>query len=397
MWMFTCLLVPVFVGQENKQMVNLLSLRQGTLPVIVPESYRSWPAQALLDDNPKSGWSSEFGQVKDHVFVFEMISPAVIELFELDNSAVDREGAGAKDITVEASSQSRDSGFQTVLRATLADRADYQHFVPAKLISARWIRLTIHSNHGSKIWTELLSFNGFGVKPESSPPAANITGTYGSDCTRFYLWQQGKIVVGCYEYNKGLIDGDIEGRILNLNWREGENTGPGVIIFSKGGKSFRGFWWNEGRANAAPLECWDGKKVHPRIGRHSPLVGPIGGEVKKGGNSEDWPRFYSIHFQLNSAVIQPENKPILREVVNMLNSNLQFTLTIGGYADASGTRNYNRILSERRSEAVKAYLIARGIDGNRMRIRAFGSTRPVADNFTEQGRAMNRRVEVIRQ
>ena len=84
--MFTWVFVFVFMGQENKEMVNLLSLQEGTLPVIVPASYGGWPPEALLDESSNSGWACESGQIKNNVFVFEMVSPVVIERFEFDNA-----------------------------------------------------------------------------------------------------------------------------------------------------------------------------------------------------------------------------------------------------------------------------------------------------------------------
>lgn len=395
--MFTWVCVFVFMGQENTEMVNLLSLQEGTLPVIVPPSYGCWPAEGLLDESPDSGWSSEFGQTKNHVFVFEMLSPAVIELFEFDNAAVDDEGASAKDVTVEVSSQSRDSGFETVLQATLANKTDHQRFKPTKLLSTRWIRLTIHSNHGSKTWTELLSFRGYGVKPKLLPPIKNLSGTYEANCSRFHLRQQGTDIVGCYEYNEGLLDGGIEGRLMKITWQEGEKTGPAIMVFSNDGKSFRGFWWNKGKEKEAPCENWEGKKVSSRIGSCPHLVGALGGEMKKKLSSEGWPRAYSILFDLNSAVILPESKGVLDEVLNMLNSEPEWNLTIEGNTDSTGNASYNQLLSQQRAEAVKSYLAAAGIKEERLQIKVFGSSRPVADNASELGRALNRRVELIRQ
>jgi hypothetical protein len=108
---------------------------------------------------------------------------------------------------VEVSSQSKDSGFETILKATLTNKTDRQSFKPTKLLNTRWVRLTIHSNYGSESWTELLSFRGYGVKPDISLPLENISGTYDTDYSRFHVRQQGTALVGCYEYNEGLLDG----------------------------------------------------------------------------------------------------------------------------------------------------------------------------------------------
>ncbi len=69
-------------------------------------------------------------------------------------------------------------------------------------------------------------------------------------------------------------------------------------------------------------------------------------------------------------------------------------MEIQGHTDSVGDRNYNQKLSERRAETVKAYLVLYGIDVSRMTVRGFGPDRPVAENDTEEGRALNRRVEL---
>jgi len=397
MVMVVCGFVFALNGQENKGTVNLLSLQEGTLPVIFPASYGGWPEEALLDESSTSGWACESGQIKNNVFVFEMVSSAVIERFEFDNAAVDDEGASAKDVTVEVSSQSKDSGFETVLKASLVNKTDRQSFKPTKLLSTRWIRLTIHSNHGSESWTELLSFRGYGVRPNLPPPLENISGTYETDYSKFHVRQQGTALVGCYEYNEGLLDGVIEGRLMKISWREGENTGPAVMVFSTDGKSFRGYWWHRGQEKAAPSGNWDGHKVSSQIGGCPHWAGSLGGELKKQLSSEGRARVYGILFDLNSAVIRPESKPVLEEVLNMLKSEPSWKLTIEGHTDSTGIASYNQTLSLQRAEAVKAYLVDSGINAERLQTKGFGSSKPVADNSSELGRAQNRRVELVRQ
>ena len=65
-----------------------------------------------------------------------------------------------------------------------------------------------------------------------------------------------------------------------------------------------------------------------------------------------------------------------------------------GHTDAVGTDGYNQKLSIRRSEAVKAYLVGKGIEKNRVYTEGKGEKQPVADNKTSEGRAKNRRVEI---
>ena len=73
--------------------------------------------------------------------------------------------------------------------------------------------------------------------------------------------------------------------------------------------------------------------------------------------------------------------------------NLEVVIAVG-HTDATGPASYNQALSNRRAEAVKAYLVSKGIESNRIYTEGKGLTQPVADNSTREGRAKNRRVEV---
>jgi outer membrane protein OmpA-like peptidoglycan-associated protein len=387
-------------GQGQKETINLLSLQEGTLPVVEPAFYGGWPVIALLDDSPESGWACETGNTKNNVFVFEMIAPTVIERFEFDNVHVDDEGAAAKDVTVEVSAASMKTGFETVLKAVLADKTDRQGFKAAKPVNGRWIRLTIHSNYGSESWTELFSFRGYGAKPPFGAPLENISGTYDSSYSKFHVRQQGTALVGCYEFDGGLLNGAIEGRMMKITWQESggkDDRGPAVMVFAPDGKSFRGFWWRVGNDKKAPDGDWEGKKLSAEVGGCPHWSGSLGGEVKKKLLSEGRARVYGILFDLDSANIRGESKPVLDEVLGVLKGESGWKVVIEGHTDSTGNDNHNLTLSQQRAESVKAYLVAGGIDAGRLQSKGLGESKPVADNATELGRAQNRRVELVRQ
>ena len=161
------LFLAVIPGSARAETVNLLSLQEGCLPLLVPENYGGWDAHNLLDDSPASGWASATGKVADNVFVFEMIGEAMIESFEFDTAGVDTKGSAAKDIVVEISAQSATAGFAPVLRTSLADITNGQKFKAEKAVSGRWVRLTIVNNHGSGEYTEMFSFRGHGEAPKT--------------------------------------------------------------------------------------------------------------------------------------------------------------------------------------------------------------------------------------
>jgi len=107
---------------------------------------------------------------------------------------------------------------------------------------------------------------------------------------------------------------------------------------------------------------------------------------------------YGIYFDFASDSIRPESEPILREIGAALASNKDWTLTINGHTDSVGTVASNRILSERRSAAVRKALVERyKVDPSRLTTSGFGSSQPKDVNSTDIGRARNRRVELIRQ
>jgi OOP family OmpA-OmpF porin len=99
-------------------------------------------------------------------------------------------------------------------------------------------------------------------------------------------------------------------------------------------------------------------------------------------------------FDFDKAVLKPEGKAKLDDLVGKVKDiNLEVVIAVG-HTDATGTDGYNQKLSIRRSEAVKAYLVSKGIEKNRVYTEGKGEAQPVADNKTREGRAKNRRVEV---
>jgi len=99
-------------------------------------------------------------------------------------------------------------------------------------------------------------------------------------------------------------------------------------------------------------------------------------------------------FDFDKAVLKPEGKAKLDDLAGKVKDiNLEVVIAVG-HTDSTGAASYNQKLSVRRAEAVKAYLVSKGIESNRIYTEGKGLTQPVADNKTREGRAKNRRVEV---
>lgn len=103
--------------------------------------------------------------------------------------------------------------------------------------------------------------------------------------------------------------------------------------------------------------------------------------------------FVGINFNINDASILQNNYPILAQVAMALLSNPEIQLEIHGHTDSSGSEQANKILSSKRAENVKNYLVSKGVSASRLSVYSHGSSMPVADNNSEDGRALNRRVD----
>ncbi|MEN0049867.1 MAG: OmpA family protein [Bacteroidota bacterium] len=101
----------------------------------------------------------------------------------------------------------------------------------------------------------------------------------------------------------------------------------------------------------------------------------------------------SIRFETASAVLKSESYDILKEVASVLNRYPDLTATIEGHTDDVGRSSTNLELSEERAKSCYEYLIAQGIDSERISYIGYGEKRPIESNRTEEGRKMNRRVE----
>ncbi len=101
-----------------------------------------------------------------------------------------------------------------------------------------------------------------------------------------------------------------------------------------------------------------------------------------------------ITFATNSFALASDFQPVLNSVIKVLQKFNETALSVDGFTDSSGSFEYNQTLSEKRAASVANYLAGGGIKATRISTHGYGERYPVADNATEAGRAMNRRVEI---
>jgi len=119
-------------------------------------------------------------------------------------------------------------------------------------------------------------------------------------------------------------------------------------------------------------------------------------DMYSGLEADGFVAVYGIHFDTDKADLKVSASKTLEEVVKLLKTHQDLAVEIQGHTDSTGGDEHNLELSRRRAATVKAYLLLFGIAGDRLTTAGFGESKPVGDNDTDEGRALNRRVELHR-
>lgn len=104
-----------------------------------------------------------------------------------------------------------------------------------------------------------------------------------------------------------------------------------------------------------------------------------------------------INFDTGKATIRPDSQSIVDQIVQLMTNDTTLKLSIEGHTDNVGNAASNKTLSDARAKSVVAAIVAKGIAAGRLSAVGYGQDKPVADNATEDGRAKNRRVELVKQ
>ncbi len=115
------------------------------------------------------------------------------------------------------------------------------------------------------------------------------------------------------------------------------------------------------------------------------------------GISYELPKTYTlkdVHFDTNKASLKPASYKSLNELAEFMLLKKTLKIELAGHTDSDGDEKANKILSQKRAETVRNYLIKEGVPKSRLTAVGYGETQPVATNSTEKGKALNRRTEV---
>ena len=104
----------------------------------------------------------------------------------------------------------------------------------------------------------------------------------------------------------------------------------------------------------------------------------------------------AVNFDTDKTSILPSSQPQIDQVLQLLKDDPALRLSVNGHTDNRGDAAHNQALSEGRARAVVSALTGQGIEAARLTAQGFGDTQPVADNSSDEGRARNRRVELVK-
>ncbi len=166
------------------------------------------------------------------------------------------------------------------------------------------------------------------------------------------------------------------------------------------GQCWRNGGWTPATAHA---DCDGAIKSQPRVQVTIPAPAPApavvapAAPVAKAAETKVVKITYSTDtlFDFDKSALKPEGRQLVDGLIGKINSEFNLEVIIAvGHTDSIGTDAYNQKLGQRRAEAVKVYMVERGIERNRVYTESKGERQPVADNKTAAGRAKNRRVEI---
>lgn len=370
---------------------NVLNMNEGTVVLSYTGNYGAakWSGLHLFDGDVKSSWCSPSGKAKTSEFVVELPTIYELDKIAIDNSDVqepDYPGISAKTVEVWGSTTSAKDGWKKIGIAQGSKKGWTATPLPGKP-KAQWLKFFVTGNWGHKEFTEITEIEAFG-KRVGTPVYAKFDGIYSSNWGPIKLQQSGSAVAGCYTHQQGTLRGAAQGRTLRFDWAQkgNGNHGTAMMVLNQDGSVLNGVWYTDG--------VMQGDWLGTRDDNLACSCETSGVTIGDRLNTSRRAIIYGIYFDTNSDLIKPESAPALTELLQALQEKPTTNVLIEGHTDSTNTDQYNLNLSQRRAQAVISWLVRSGIAKNRLAAKGFGETKPVADNSTLQGRALNRRVEV---
>lgn len=374
---------------------DLLDFAAGALPVAFgaePETLKTGFEHALsaIDGDPRGKvMTPKPGGADSEIwFVYKLPAETVFA-----GSAVPNVGETPspsqtffRDVEIAGAVDGPDGPFQRLAAASLSTHSEKDEItrIPVEIETpVRWVKLTLRG--GVQVEREATFFEFSEIIGEGSqqpvPMLEAFTGKWKGRGMRLELKQDGASVSGRYD-GVGDLQGDVAGSLLRATGTDRTSGVSSTFILTV---NDAGDVTGLRSTNGAPFKPYGGS-ADPALVTECSRV-----EARPPGCGDI---VHGIQFDYDSAAIRPDSAPVLDALYTGLSDADAQSIRIVGHTSSEGSEEYNRDLSERRAQSVVSALIERSIDAARLASLGQGETQPIADNSTEAGRSLNRRVEV---
>jgi outer membrane protein OmpA-like peptidoglycan-associated protein len=382
-------------ADEAGQRVDYLSFAQGALPVAVEgdaTALKVGMEQALLaiDGNDIGyGLTPKPGSAQTSIsFVYKLPALTTFTEFAVPNVLETPSPSQTFVSSVEIAGADSEAGddFHLLASATLethAAKGEATAIPATDQRPVRWVRVTLAGGidvQRDKTFFEFSEIAGYGSQ-EAVPQSETFHGKWKGRGVLLELKQEGARVSGCYD-GVGDLKGTVSGNLLRATGKTRTGDIPSTFVLAVDDS---GNITGVRSTNGAPFRLYSGDAA-PGITTECSAqeVQPLGcGAV-----------IHGINFDFDSATIRPESDELLAALATGLKASDAAAITVIGHTSSEGSDAYNDKLSQRRAEAVAAAIVERGVDPGRIAAEGRGEQQPIADNATEAGRSLNRRVEI---
>lgn len=166
----------------------------------------------------------------------------------------------------------------------------------------------------------------------------------------------------------------------------------GNVVAGKGDRAKGGLI---GAAIGATVGGLIGRQMDQQEAQLRQQMAGTGVDVQRQGDTIRLQAPENITFDSGRADIKPQFRPVLTQLAGSIRQYPGTVVQIEGHTDSTGSASFNQTLSENRAAAARSVLVQQGVEAERLVAVGYGATRPIADNMTPQGRAQNRRVEIL--
>ncbi len=299
-----------------------------------------------------------------------------------------------RDVEVYGTTTGPADGYELLAKATLEAHRQRGLETDLEIVAqkpVRWLKLVLHGALDPAVpdnmflqFSELIG-NGTQEEVPLEEGFSGIWDTRLPDIDRsaglIELKQSGVAVTGCYQ--NSTITGTVSGNLLRAQGVGRDDGTPSqYVVLIDSDRALRG----SANFNNGPFRLFGGP-VAPEGSATECSDVP---EPELGCGSTVY-----VQFEFDSAALRPESAPVISDLFDGLKATTDVSITIEGHTSSEGSEAYNQGLSERRAQAVVDALVRRGIDAARITAAGRGELAPIASNRDENGRALNRRVEVV--